>query len=109
MLALVMKMAYIPPAMSIRPEIRRNHWAVAALVVLLLGVQMLQAGHLHADEGMAADCVQCQVDGSQAMAISDAVTPPCLPAADNSHPDIAAAPVATFYRLSARGPPIYSS
>ena len=34
MLALVMKMAYIPPAMSIRPEIRRNHWAVAALVVL---------------------------------------------------------------------------
>ena len=88
---------------------KRYRRVFMAVAVLLLGAQLLQSAHLHADHELAPDCVQCQVDGGQAMAVSDAVTPPCLPAADELHPEIAVASVATFYRLAARGPPTLSS
>jgi hypothetical protein len=88
---------------------QRTRWVFATLIVVLLGAQVLQSAHLHADHGLAPDCAQCQVDGGQAMAVTDAETPPCLPSGNALNPDIATAPVATFYRLAARGPPELSS
>lgn len=101
--------AYIFRPMKNAAQQSRRCRVLTVLVVLLLSAQVLQAAHLHADHSLAQDCVQCQVDGGQAMAVTDAVTPPCLPAVDTSHPDVAVAPVATFYRLAARGPPTLSS
>ena len=87
----------------------RFNWGLAALVALVIGVQVLQSAHLHADHGPAIDCVQCQVDGGQAMAVSESVTPPCLPALTATLPVLAEHPLSTYSQLSARGPPHLSS
>ena len=108
-LARAARMTYISAAMNPQWTQRRSRWVFVALMVVLLGAQVTQSAHLHAEHGLAPDCVQCQVDGGQAMAVSDARTPSCLPAANVPHPDMAVAPVATFYRLAARGPPTLSS
>ena len=84
-------------------------WVAAILMVILMGAQAVQAGHVHAADGLTAECAQCHAQGGQALAATDAPTPPCLPVACVSHPDTAAATVATFYRLAARGPPARSS
>jgi hypothetical protein len=87
----------------------RSRWLFTALMVVMLGAQLVQSAHLHADHGLAPDCLQCQADGGQIMALADAATPPCLAITSKHHPKIAAAPGATFYRLPARGPPALSS
>jgi hypothetical protein len=87
----------------------RYRWLFTAVMVLMLGAQCLQAGHLHADHGFTPDCAQCQADGGQAVGVTDAVTPLCLPAAGAPDPAIAVVTVATFYRLAARGPPALPS
>jgi len=80
----------------------------ALLLAALLGAQTLQAAHLHADHPTGGDCLQCQIDTGQAALPSGghAAAIPC--AAGNACPGIALAPVATFYRLAARGPPALS-
>ena len=88
---------------------RRAHWVFAALVALLLAANVSQAAHLHAEHGLAPDCVQCQAEGGQAMSVTEAVTLSCPPVSRIGHPDLVEAPVATFYRLAARGPPSLSS
>ena len=102
-------MSYIFRAMRRQVTQKRYRWLVTAAMLLLLGGQVLQSVHLHADHGVTSDCVQCQAEGGNAMAVTGAVTPACLPAVDEIHPDITVATIATFYRLSARGPPALSS
>ena len=91
--------------MQIVPAQHRSRWLFLALALVLLGAQVLQSGHLHADHGVVADCLQCQVDSGQSAVIGDSQAAVILATARESHPDIATAPVSTFYRLAARGPP----
>lgn len=102
-------MAYISAAMDRRWTGPGLRWLVAATLVLLLGAQLAQSAHLHPDHVLAQDCLQCQVQGGQAMAVTDASTPPCLPVANASYTDLTAIPAVTFYRPAARGPPSHSS
>ena len=88
------------------PSQTRAHWLIAAMVMLLLGAQLAQSAHLHADHAITPDCVQCSADGSQTALTAEAATPPCIAAVRNNNTHLPAAPVATFYRLAARGPPV---
>ena len=91
--------------MPIRPDKHRCRWLFLTLALVLLGAQVLQSSHHHADHGVIADCLQCQVDSGQAAIIAENRTAIAVMPIRESHPDIAAAAVATFYRLAARGPP----
>ena len=95
--------------MQIRPHHTHSRWLFLALVLVLLGTQVLQAGHLHAHHGLSVDCVQCQADSGQAMAITRAAAPACLPLRREIQQGIAAAPIASYCRPTARGPPVLSS
>jgi len=84
----------------------RAHWLIAAMVMLLLSAQLAQSAHLHADHSITPDCVQCSADGGQTALIAGAATPSCIAAVRSNNTHLTAAPVATFYRLAARGPPV---
>ena len=87
----------------------RAPWLIAAMVMLLLGAQFAQSAHLHADHTIATDCVQCSTDGGQAVVTTKAAAPSCIAAIRSNNVHVSAAPVATFYRLAARGPPVLSN
>ncbi len=80
----------------------------ALLLAALLGAQVVQAGHVHADHLTAGDCLQCQFDTGQAVLPATQHTPVATSATDSNRLAIALAPVATHYRLAARGPPTLS-
>jgi len=77
-------------------------------LVLLLVLQGIEAGHVHADALSASDCVICQVDGAEAVAANVPRSPLAVAGAVQSAPRQRAAPLASFYRLLARGPPLIS-
>ena len=79
------------------------------MVMLLLGAQFAQSAHLHADHTIAPDCVQCSTDGGQAVVPTKAAVPSCSAAIRSNNILVSAAPVATYYRLAARGPPVLSN
>ncbi|MEP0203615.1 MAG: hypothetical protein ABJ084_05135 [Halioglobus sp.] len=87
----------------------RAHWLIAAMVMLLLGAQVAQSAHLHADHSITPDCMQCSTDGGQAAVTTKADAPSCIAAVRSNNVQVSAAPVATFYRLAARGPPALSN
>lgn len=86
----------------------RSRWLIAAVLALLLGAQVAQSAHIHANPHFTPDCAQCSVDGGQALVV-ETETSLSLPTATHVHPDVLVAPVSTFYRLAARGPPTRSS
>ena len=87
----------------------RAPWLIAAMVMLLLGAQIAQSAHLHADHTITPDCVQCSADGGQAAVATKAAATSCFAAVRSSNILVSVAPVATFYRLAARGPPVLSN
>ncbi|MEP5766107.1 MAG: hypothetical protein ABJ308_16030 [Halieaceae bacterium] len=109
LLVLRPQLSYLLPAMKNIASQTRAHWLIAAMVMLLLGAQIAQSAHLHADHSMAPDCVQCSADGGQTALIAGAATPPCIAAIRGNNTHLSAAPFATFYRLAARGPPALSN
>ena len=50
--------------------VRGSRWLFTAMMVVLLGAQVLQSAHVHSIHGQAPDCVQCQADSGQAMAVA---------------------------------------
>ena len=101
--------AYIFAPMISHATVRGSRWLLTAMMVVLLGAQVLQSAHVHNMHGQASDCVQCQADSGQTMAVAHAETPPCLPAADAVDAEIVSATIAGAFRLLARGPPALSS
>jgi len=85
----------------------RTRWFLAAIVVLLLGAQVAQSAHIHADNHFTPDCAQCSVDAGQA--ITNAAATPYVPASTTAHPTVLAAPVASPLRPTGRGPPTLSN
>lgn len=79
--------------------------AAALLIAVLIGVQAGLIGHLHADDISVADCVQCQLDNSQAAIATPAPALPFFSAGLAATPRVAFAPFLSHYRLNARGPP----
>ncbi len=77
----------------------------ALMLAALLGAQVLQFAHIHADHGVPHDCIQCQSDSGQALLPETAHAPMFVAPAGNDRPVIALAPISNFYHLDARGPP----
>lgn len=84
-----------------------SRWLLAVIVALLLGGQIAQSAHIHADNHFASDCAQCHLDSGKAVTSADSTTP-YLPASTTVRPAVLAAPVVRFYRPTARGPPALS-
>ncbi len=91
--------------MQFRFDKYRFRWLFLTLALTLLGAQLLQAGHHHGDHAVVADCLECQADNGQATIAGDGRPATVIKPTREPHPEIATAPVATFYRLAARGPP----
>jgi hypothetical protein len=87
---------------------RRMQLLSAMLLALLLCVQTGLVAHTHAGDTSTGDCLQCQVDGSQAVLPSAGALPSIEHAAPIKQRATVLAPVASLYRPSARGPPTAS-
>jgi len=77
-------------------------------LVLLLVLQGIEAGHVHADCLSASDCVICKLGGAEAVPANVARSPLAPAGPVQSAPEQRAAPLASVYRLPARGPPFIS-
>ena len=82
-----------------------GRWLPILLLAALLGAQVAQAGHVHADHLLAQDCVQCKLDNGSALLQERAATSVVVIPAGEVHLTAPDAPVALHYRRAARGPP----
>jgi len=76
---------------------------------LLLSTQLLESSHVHADAWDAPDCVQCQLDSSQALPATAPVIHESPVSQTSATPAPESPALAAEYRFNARGPPPISS
>ncbi len=87
---------------------KRKHWIAALSLVVLLGAQLLQATHVHAEVDAWQDCHQCQLDSGNGHVASKAAPVDSADSVVTPVGAILAAAVSINYRRSARGPPYNS-
>ncbi|MFT4873508.1 hypothetical protein [Congregibacter sp.] len=80
----------------------------ALLLAVFISAQIGLIGHLHADDSLAADCLQCQSDNGQAVAPSSALPAVLKPSDISSQRPLFMGPTKAIYSLKARGPPALS-
>lgn len=80
----------------------------ALSLALFLGAQFALAGHLHADDALVADCLQCQFDrGHAAIGVFSSAADAPRSSVVTTYA-VAAPYLCACYRLPARGPPAIS-
>jgi len=89
-------------------DIRIRRLLSVALLALLLAGQSAQTGHFHADYLFADDCLQCSVDGGQAVSSLIPQGPVVIKPGFDVPLAVLPAAFSTHYRRSARGPPSHS-
>jgi len=89
----------------------RKHYfrALTALVLAaFIGAQAGLLAHLHTDDAVAADCLQCQLDGKPAIGLPGSELPALAPERVTLTLGTSAARAVIPYRLNAREPPTNS-
>jgi hypothetical protein len=77
----------------------------ALVLAVFLAAQFGLAGHLHADDGLVGDCLQCQFDHGHAADIAGSCAPDFPTGVFFSARRLTAPHIVACYRLPARGPP----
>lgn len=95
--------------MKCRAVISHARWLPALLLAVLLGAQVVQAAHVHADHLQGQDCVQCKLESGHAVVCEPVHPPSVAAAAVTPGLPVPLAPVSNFFRLPSRGPPTLSS
>jgi hypothetical protein len=91
--------------MNTRTTIPGNRWLPVLLLALLLGAQVAQAVHVHADHLLAQDCAECKLETGHAILADSLHAHTVVTPATIDRLVLPPAPVSLSYRLAARGPP----
>lgn len=95
--------------MKSRVAILQTRWLPALLLAAVLGAQVVQAAHIHADHQQGPDCVQCKLESGHAVVCEPANGISVAPVAATVGVPVPAGPVSKYFRLPSRGPPTLST